>query len=797
MNFNFDFKDEKQEKTKDAADRIKAAEAKKKAAMYQPTWEEVWNTGYMTHTGKHKNGIFQSKNSAPDIKRLQDVKEAIESDEFGKGVEDMKKFTKAHALRLHKELVEMRRESILEEMIINTPDNYQLIETYDQLSVLIEDLEEEPIISIDTETTGLDYFEDVIVGMSITLPIKDYHVYIPFEHDDCINLDRKKVFDMMRHILESDVYKKVYFNAKFDIHMFRRHGVKMGGFLFDGFIAMKLLNDNEMSYSLKNLSTKYGKFFGFEDKSATYEDLFGKNTPFNKVNTAVALVYAAKDTHLTYKFYKWIISHFERLPKIKGLYENIERAITEVCVSMEHAGFNIDMEFAKEYGDELNEQLEIIEGELYQHFGDVNLNSPSQLQVLFYDELGLEDVSRKRSTDKKTLQKLARSHEGIALLLEYRDIKKLLSTYVEALPSKVKHDGRLHGQFNQVDTATGRFASREPNLQNLPQRARRLIIAGQGSIILGVDYSQIEPRTLAHLSEDEELIRAYVEERDLYIEMAMKVFKLSYEYCVDGAYDPTGRFQPRKAVKSILLGIMYGMGSKTLSENVGVSQTTAEQYIDDFFEAYPKVKKFIDDTHDFADENEYVETMYGRKRRFPKHKEIAKRYQSILKKVVRILGREPKFIWNEDLPYKLKAEFWEVSGQYSIVARQTVNTRIQGSAADILKKAMIEVHSYCERRTKETGRKYRILATVHDELLIEVPDDISREEIHFIEDLMKNIVNLRTPMKVDAEIIQRWGEGMDVDTWFTFLEQGHVEREMKGKTETYNGVSLTWEVLHG
>ncbi|MGE2643645.1 hypothetical protein ACQH7H_23865, partial [Escherichia coli] len=282
----------------------------------------------MTHAGKLKVGIFQAKNSATDRKRLLEVKEAIENDELSKGVDDMKKFTKAHALRLHKELVERRRDSLLEEMVINTPDNYELIDTYEALDRLIRDLEQEPIIAIDTETTGLDYFEDVIVGMSLTLPLMDYHVYIPFEHDDCVNLDRGKVFKKMKHLLESDALKKVYFNAKFDIHMFRRHGVKMGGFAFDGFIAMKLLNDNEMSYALKNLSTKYGKFFGFVDDSATYEELFGKNTPFNKVKTDVALVYASKDTHLTWKFYQWIQTHFARLPKIKGLYEDIERPIT-------------------------------------------------------------------------------------------------------------------------------------------------------------------------------------------------------------------------------------------------------------------------------------------------------------------------------------------------------------------------------------------------------------------------------------------------------------------------------------
>jgi DNA polymerase I len=774
-------------------ERVKEATKKKKDASYQPTWDEVWITGYTTHTGSVKKGIFQTSLSAKDKERLTEVKDAIEADELGMGVEEMKKFTKAHALRLHKQLADSRRDETIEKMIRNKPKNYHTIITVDQLFRLKQDLEKEDEIAIDTETTGLDYFVDEIVGISFTLPKADYHVYIPVahEHPDVVQLDRDYVLESLRELLESDELKKIYFNAKYDIHMFRRHGVTMGGFLFDGLIAMKLLNENETSYALKNLSTKYGQFFGFVDKSATYEDLFGKGG-FQNTPIGIGSVYACKDTHLTYRFYKdFLMKHLERLPDIKKLYFEIEKPITEVCIEMEQNGFAIDLEFAEQYAKELNAELDEMAEAIEKNFGDININSPMQLQTALYDEWQLPDVSKKRSTDAKTLKKLAKYNSAVKLILDYRDVKKLLSTYVEALPQKIKGDGRLHGQFNQADTVTGRFASKEPNLQNLPARARRLIVSPKGKVIIGIDFSQIEPRLLSHLSGDDTMISAYVEGRDLYVEMASKVFQLDEKYCLDGQYDPTGSFQPRKVIKAILLGIMYGMGSKTLSENIGITEQHAEQIIADFMVTYPKVANYIQERHDHAEKHEFVSTMYGRKRRFPNHSQNAKKYKALMKKAERKIGRTPKdFIWEEKgLDYKTKAEIWEVGKTYHVVNRQSVNATIQGSAADVMKLAMILLYEYCLKMG------YKMVATVHDEVLIEVPEEITREEVHTLESIMRDCIEVSVPMKVDAEIMYRWGEGMDVDTYYDLKDGKTVSRNVKGYDEEYDTHTHTWKAV--
>ena len=788
LNFNLTLDDETE-----SNERIKEATKKKKDASYQPTWEEIWITGYTTHTGTAKKGIFQTNLSAKDKERLLEVKDAIETDYLGKGVDDMKKFTKAHALRLHKVLAEERREAIIDKMIRERPKNYHTIITVDQLFQLKQDLAKEEEVAIDTETTGLDYFVDEIVGISFTLPKADYHVYIPVAHlvDDVKQLDRSYVLESLRELLESDELKKIYFNAKYDIHMFRRHGIKMGGFHFDGLIAMKLLNENEPSYALKNLATKYGQFFGFVDKSATYEDLFGKGG-FERTPIGIGSIYACKDTHLTYLFYKdFLMKHLERLPEVKELYFEIEKPITEVCIEMEQNGFAIDMEFATQYGNELRKQLEDMEGEIEANFGDININSPMQLATALYDDWQLPDVSKKRSTDAKTLKKLAKYNPAVKLILDFRDIKKLLSTYVEALPEKVKGDNRLHGQFNQADTVTGRFASKEPNLQNLPARARRLIVSPKGKVIIGIDFSQIEPRLLAHLSGDDSMISAYVEGRDLYVEMAMKVFRLDREYCLDGQYDPTGTFQPRKAIKSVLLGIMYGMSEHGLAENIGVTPERAIEIIEDFFVAFPKVKAFIDSKHTQAELHEFVQTMYGRKRRFPNHKQNARQYKALMKKAERKLGRKPKdFIWDEKtLDYKTKADIWEVGKSYHVVNRQSVNATIQGSAADVMKLAMIIIYEYCLKMG------YKIVATVHDEVLIEVPESITRDEVHTLETIMRDCIKVSVPMKVDAEMSFRWGEGMDVDSYFDLMEGKEITRNVKGYDETYDTQSHTWKAV--
>lgn len=483
------------EEDKESTNRVKEATQRKKQATYQPTWKELWFDGYQAKAGGAvKKGIFQTKISDKDKERLQQVKVAIENGDLPIGVTDMKKFTKSHALRLFKVLQESQREATIAKMIKEKPKNYHTIRSKKDLAKVVSDLRNESEVAVDTETTGLNYFVDTIVGISITLPRHDYHVYIPSGHveDGLLVLNQlplEYVLEELREEFESDRLKKIYFNAKYDIHMFRRHGVRMGGFLFDGYVAMKMMNENEMSYAMKNLATKYGKFFGFEDKSATYEELFGKGG-FEPTPIDIGSVYACKDTHLTYLFYKeFLLKHFNRMPDLKKLYFEVERPILEVCVEMEQNGFEVDMDFANKYGDELRAELAGMEEALKREFGDVNLNSPAQLKKVLYVDKGLPDVSKKESTDAKTLKKLAEYDSGVKLILGYREVSKLLNTYVEALPSRIQADGRLHGEFNQVDTVTGRFASKEPNLQNIPQKARSLIVAPKGFVIYGADFS--------------------------------------------------------------------------------------------------------------------------------------------------------------------------------------------------------------------------------------------------------------------------------------------------------------------
>jgi DNA polymerase I len=276
---------------------------------------------------------------------------------------------------------------------------------------------------------------------------------------------------------------------------------------------------------------------------------------------------------------------------------------------------------------------------------------------------------------------------------------------------------------------------------------------------------QIEPRVLAHFTGDESMINAYVTGRDLYIEMAMKVFKLERKYCEDKAYSPDGKFQPRKAIKSVLLGILYGMGSKTLSQNIGVSKEEAERIINDFFDAFPKIKLWMDDRIKFAEENEYIETMFGRKRRFVGFKIVAKRYHEVKKKVIDILGFLPDFIWDEEykevIPYDIKREFWDMSKAYGIVVRRVVNTIIQGSSADIMKLAMIETAKICRIKG------WKVIGTIHDEILFEVPANITVEEVEMIEKAMLGVVTLKTPFKVDSDIFLRWSEGISKKEWFS------------------------------
>lgn len=734
--------------------RVLEAVQKKKASAYQPTWEEVWMKGYPTSTGKHKNGIFQTKLSDTDRQRLMEVKSAIESGELGTGVEDLKKFTKTHALGLYKVLKELRRDDIIKKMVDEKPTNYILVDEVSTMEQLVSELVSEEEIGLDTETTGVEY-KDRIVGISMSLPKADKHYYVPYGHTTGEKqLPKKYVLEMLKPQLERTDLKCILHNAKFDVHMFIKEDIHIGCVYMDTMVCMAILNENETSYALKNLSNVYGKFFGYEDHSNTYEELFGKGG-FQGTPLDIATVYACKDTHLTLLFSRWQRDMMLKQPKLHNIYFNIEQPITNVCVHMEQTGFLIDMDFACQYAQELGEEIKELELGLKIWFGDININSNVQLQKVIYDDLHLPDVSGKRSVDKSALKQLQGQCEGVALLLKYRELNKLLTTYIEPLPQKVWDDGRLHGSFNQTATVTGRFASNNPNLQNLPQKARWMMVAPEGKLILGGDFSQQEPRILSHISGDENLQHPYLTGQDLYSTLASKTFKVPIEECLDGS-------KYRKMMKMGLLAVMYGTSMFTLSEQLGISVEEAEQFIKDFYKAYPKVKQFIAETNAHADQFGYVQTLDGRKRRFIGHQNVAKQFKAVESKVVSILGRKPENIWQEKkVPRDLKQQYWSVASKYQRVARQSVNAIIQGSSADMTKKVMVELFKWVQQK-----EGFRILGTVHDEVLLEVPDTISQAEIEEFKDIMVNTCTYDVPMKTDVEIAKRWGQGVPIDQWW-------------------------------
>ncbi|MDM0495337.1 DNA polymerase [Clostridium perfringens] len=768
LNLNLKLDSEKEAK---AEARVKEAKLKKKLAKYEPTWDEVWVTGYKTHTGSIKKGIFQTKLSETDKERLLAVKEAIEKGEVDAGVDSLSKFTKTKALGLWAVVKEARRENIIKQMVAEKPDNYILVTNYWELRDMMQCLEGEELIAVDTETTGVEVFGvDHIVGVSLTLPKANKHYYIPVRHEieGIKQLDAKLVFEELKSFLEDEYLKKMFHNSKFDIHMFRKEGIEVKGLYLDTMVAMHLLNENEPSYALKNLATKYGKYFGFEDKSMTYEELFGKGG-FEKTPLDIGTVYACKDTHLTYRFGMWILEQFKRLPKLGKLYFDIELPITEVCIEMEKNGFAIDLDFAEQYKQELEEEVAGLMNKIVEGFGDININSNQQLQEVIYGSWGVPDEFKGKvdaSTLKKILSKYKQSIPEVNYigdLLKYRELNKLLTTYIEPLPQKISPiDGRLHGSFNQSATVTGRFASNNPNLQNLPYPARHMFVAPEGKLIIGSDYSQIEPRFLSHITQDKEFMNPYETGRDLYSEIASKVFKQPLENCGDGS-------KWRKMSKVVLLGMMYGISSMSLAETFNLTNEEAEQIYSDFHESYPVMKAWFDSINHKADTEGFVETAMGRKRRFIGHKEVAKRYHILHSKMQKKLKKEKFNIWeeyrNRTVTYKEARAYQDVAGDYNRVARQSINAVIQGSSADIMKKAMVDIY----RHLKKKGSEWKILGTIHDEVLIEIPATATPEEVQEIAEIQKRAVKLTVPMKCDVEVSARWGKGVSFAEW---LEAG-------------------------
>lgn len=712
--------------------------------------------------------------------------------------------------------------SLVENNLGHLKDKYMVIRDKATLQDYIDRCVDNKIISIDTETTGLDPLLDKIVGICVYSPgLKA--AYIPINHISYITntpvadqLPVEFVKEQFERITK-DIFV-VMFNAKFDIRFMRNQvGTKNIHCDWDCYLAARLLNENEGAGNngLKKLHQKYvldGKRDAFK-----FDDLFN-GIPFNLIPINTAYLYAAHDPEITYELYEFqrdflTIGNPEcenrGLHDVAWVFHNIEMPCVQVVCDMEDTGITFDLEYAKELSIKYNALLKEKTEEFYKLCNmynaeieeykskninhklenPINISSPTQLAILIYDILKVEppDLKNPRGTGVEILSKI--DNPICQAVLDYRTISKLITTYIDKLPNCVNpNDGRIHCSFNQYGADTGRFSSNDPNLQNIPshnKEIRKMFKAADGYVLMSSDYSQQEPKVMTQMCGDPAMIKAYQEGKDLYAEIASLSFNTSYENCLefrpDGTTNDEGK-ERRSQAKSILLGVLYGRGVPSIAEQLGTTTQKAQAIKDSVFKGFPAIPKFEEDSLEMAYEFGYVTTLWGRKRRLPdlqldeyefhwkdgvapdddpldfnseteQSSEVPKaRQEYYLRKLKKAYFGQKRKIYEE-----ANAEgIWIVDngGKIADAQRQCVNARIQGSAADMSKLAMIKVGT--DKRLKELG--FRLLIPVHDELIAECPIDNAKECKERFAKLMSEAAQgkLTIPISCDVEVTDRW-----------------------------------------
>lgn len=717
-------------------------QAVERQLLHKETFEEAWER------------IMAMKNSEAETRRLIRVKQAMESGEIGRDPANAsKRFSKAEALRLNQVLDEREAERRLREMVEGMPDNYWLITEERQLDKLIDMLDSEDEIVFDVETTGTDVWEDYIVGHVITAVEADIHAYIPTKHrSDMKQLDHDYVSEKLRPYYEDESVGKIAHNASFDIHMLDREGISLKGLTWDTQEAMKILNENEQSYALKPLVTKYLRM-----DSQTYGALFGKKG-FDEVSDLdVATAYAAKDGDITLRLRDFQRHHLGKMPEVYEYYTDVEVPLIPTVVDMEKEGYVIDLEYAKEYGDRLREESRASREVVVSHLGDINLNSPVQLKAAI-ETLICEPIE---NTDaKKTLKPLAKEWPAIAELLNYREKNKLLTTYIDVLPTLIKNKtGRVHTGLYPNGTVTGRFSSgsnREGgatvsndgliNVQNQPKEARSIFIAPEGYYIVNADFNSQEVRIIASLSGEQILLDAFREGRDAYATLASEFFGLPYEDCYKL---PNGEdTEYREQMKVVLLSSMYGASKYGLSGSLGIGVDEAEQFRIDFFNKYKSIDRFIKETQAFAKRYGYV--WIGDKKR-------KRRLPDARKKRIYI----PRGKWND--PNYTEAK--KINGRIGASMRQGPNAKVQGLAAMQTKTTILKL----DKIIKERG--WRHFGPIHDEVVLYMPTSSTEEDFRILNDIMTQTFLLDgVDNETDIEIQRRWGDSITVEEYLSGKE---------------------------
>jgi len=593
--------------------------------------------------------------------------------------------------------------------------DYQLIDTEQKFDEFFTQLKKQKIFAIDTETTSMFAMRADLVGISFSwkpqaafyLPVK-----APLGQK---HLESETIRQKLAPILADRNIKKIGQNIKYDLLVLQNAGVPVKGVHFDTMVASYCL-DADRKHSLDKMALD---FLNYE--SIPISALIGKGKnqlTFDMVDTAAACEYSAEDADITFQLYNYLKDHLDKEPQLKKLFEEVEMPLVEVLAAIECNGVSLDTKLLKNMSGELNETIKNLTDRIYELAGEVfNIDSPKQLAEILFDKLKLESIrigKAGRSTDAGVLEQLADQHAIIPLIIEYRMVSKLKNTYVDKLSLLINpRTGRVHASFNQTVTTTGRLSSSNPNLQNIPIRTElgrkirsAFIPKNKKDCILSADYSQIELRLLAHFSKDKALMAAFAADQDIHRFVASQIYNVPIEDVTD---------QMRSNCKAVNFGIIYGQGAFGLSRSIGISQTEAKKFIDDYFARYSSIRKFMNDCVENAKRTGYAETILHRRR---------------------IISN----LTSKNANKRAQAQ------------RLAINTVIQGSAADLIKVAMINI----QRKIEAENLPVKLILQVHDELVFELPASDADKHAKWIAKEMSTAIKLDVPLKVDISYGQTW-----------------------------------------
>ena len=625
-------------------------------------------------------------------------------------------FERLELRSLLRHIQEDRRDPDVEDAAVS----YTTVLTEAEFEDWVGRIEAAELVAVDTETTSLDYMQAEIVGLSVS--VEPLHAaYIPVAHrypGAPEQLSREYVLERLKPWLESDA-RKVGHHLKYDAHVLKNYGIELRGMAYDSMLESFVLNSTATRHDMDSVAARY-----LHVQTTKYEEIAGKGAKqigFDEVDLDAAGAYAAQDADITLRLHRTLWPALQETPDLERLYTEIEQPLVPVLQKMEYRGVLVDAEMLHRQSRELAGSISNLITAAHDAAGvPFNLDSPKQLQDILFNRLGIRSEVKtpkgQPSTAERVLQDLARKgHPMPKLILEYRGMSKLKSTYTDKLPLEINsRTGRIHTSYHQAVAATGRLSSADPNLQNIPvrtpegRRIRQAFVAPEGYRLLAADYSQIELRIMAHLSGDEGLLGAFGRGEDIHGATAAEVFEVPGK-------DVSA--QQRRAAKAVNFGLIYGMSAFGLARQLEIDRTTAQQYVDLYFARYPGVKRYMDETRQRAREERFVSTVFGRRLHLPE-------------------------IDSRNFQRRQYAE------------RSAINAPMQGTAADIIKRAMIMV----DRWIDESGADARVIMQVHDELVLEAAEDAAEDIAAEVARIMESAASLRVPLKVDRGLGSNWDE---------------------------------------